>query len=122
LEIKVLKVLIHAKGIYGNKGINTYEVCRIINGVKNRSFCHKHRPFVLRENGNFKGAQDPRKSCSNDTLHCCEVSFTKVSSTLKSLEKKKLVTSKRLKGMDIKRMPKFIQISRDYYRFWFCNL
>lgn len=120
LRIKILDILNNIKGVVGTRGVSTYEVCRLVNGIKQRSFCHKHRRFVIRKDReHYKGAQDPRGDCSNETQNCCEVSYREVHQALKTLERKHFVKSRRAKALDIKRMPNKVQISRDTYRFWF---
>ena len=119
IQIKILKVLYNTKGVYGSAGMSTYEICRMLNNVKNRNFCHAHRTYKTRESGRFKGAQNPTVGCSNDVLGCCKIPLSKVKSALKALESKNLIFSRVVRATDIKRMRTFVQISKDYYRMWF---
>jgi len=122
LETQLLEILHNSKGLNGTRGINTYELCRTVNGIKNRRFCHAKRREQPKKNqplSNYRGALDPTGDCSNDTQNCCRTSFRSIIKALRRLEKQDKVKSKRAKSLDIKRFRTFAQISRDIYRFWF---
>lgn len=98
--------------------ISTYELCRLLNGVTNRRFCHIHRTSEKRGNGNYGGAQNPTCHCSDNIIHCCRISWSETYQSLLKLERKGKVYSSRRRCLDIKRLPTFVQVSRDTYRMW----
>lgn len=98
--------------------ISTFEVCRLLNGIKNRNFCHKNRTSETRKDRHYGGARNPTCDCSNNVTHCCQISWRQTYQTLLKLERREVISSSRKRCIDIKRMPSTIQISRDTYRLW----
>ncbi len=98
--------------------ISTFELCRLLNGVRERRFCHKHRTSEKRGNGNFGGAQNPTCDCSNDIVPSCRISWRTTFQSLLKMERRGVVHSSRRRCIDTKRMPNSVQISKDTYRLW----
>lgn len=117
IEDKIL-LLLQAEPLGKHVRISTFEICRLLNDKVNRQFCHKHRTSEKRKNGDYGGASNPTCDCSNDIIHCCQISWRQTYQTLLKMERKGIIRSSRRRLIDLKRMLTFVQISRDVYRLW----
>ena len=119
LRLYLLEYLKRNKTVWGYMAISTKELCRRINRIKERSFCHN-----VNDDSTLtltKSSFSVKRGCMFAKEVPCLYHVQEIYKQLKILKKKGFIVSYRGKGLDRQISRGFIRISRDVYRYWRYN-
>jgi hypothetical protein len=116
LEPLVISLLKAQKTEWGYTALNTKEICRRLNKIKDRSFCHNVNSRELLTAKSYSA----KRGCFDAKIADipCIYKIRRVRYSLKKLEKQGKIKSFFGKGLDRKQMGKYIVISKDIYHYW----
>jgi len=116
LKPLLLSLLETQKTEWGYMALNTKEICRRVNGVSDRAFCHT---VNVRQCLTQKSWSDKR-GCAMvryDQIPC-KFKFQQVRSVLLKLTKENFIETFRGSGLDLKKIRNYKVVSSDSYRFY----
>ena len=116
LKPLLLSLLKAQKTEWGYMAMSTKEICRQLNGVKDRSFCH----FAFQHSNKTEKSWSEKRGCRNlkRSVIPCKFSYKEIWRALQQLVKIGEVESFRGRGLDLKQMGKCKIVSSDSYRFY----
>lgn len=103
---------------WGYTAMSTKEICRALNGAKQRDFCH----FAFRHVNKTQGSWSQLRGCRNlkraEIKQHCNVWYKDVQRALNELVKEGTVKTWMGRALDLKNMGNHKVVSSDLYRFW----
>lgn len=118
LKPLLLSLLETQKTEWGYIAMSTKEICRALNGAKQRDFCH----FAFRHDNKTKGSWSQLRGCRNlkrsEITQHCRIWYKDVQGALMKLVREGKVSTYKGRALDLKNMGKHKAVSSDLYRFW----
>jgi hypothetical protein len=121
LKPLLLSLLKQQKTEWGYTAMSTKEICRSLNGAKQRDFCH----FAFRHDNKTKGSWSQLRGCRNlkreEIRQHCQIWYKDVQRALLELVKSGEIRTYKGRALDLKNMGNHKVVSSDLYRFWIMN-
>jgi len=116
LKPLLLSLLKGQRTEWGYMAMGTKEICRSVNGVCDRSFCH----FAFQHSNKTAKSWSEKRGCRNlkRAVIPCRYSYKEIWCVLQILVKEGLVKTFIGRGLDLKKVRNFKVVSSDRYRFY----